>query len=418
MKSKRAPALPFSPWRVLLPVGLGTSLSLFGDTSLYTVLPTHTDAAGVALLSVGVLLSANRWIRLVLNGPTGLLYERWPRRRLFVPALFVGALSTAIYGYTSGFWPLLVGRLLWGLAWAGIWVGGNTIVLDITHAGSRGKWVGIYQVSFFLGTSGGALAGGILTDVVGYHVAMAINAAATLLGAVLALVLLPETRGARLSSEEHISAASAARASRPNGSFAAAVALQAANRLVIPGIMLATFGLYLSNSFGGEIHALGRALGIATVTGIALSANGIISMVSSPLVGRVSDWAGSRWRMATGGLAIGMAGFLLFVFAPPPFTLFGIVLVALAGASNQAMTTALAGDIATAGRHSRRLGVLFTFGDLASAIGPPFAFALIPLIGVGGLYLFCAGVFGLLAGVSAQQAQRVARAAPTPAEMG
>jgi hypothetical protein len=56
------------PWSVLLLVGLSTSLSLLGDTALYTVLPTHTAETGVLLVSVGILLSANRFVRLLANG--------------------------------------------------------------------------------------------------------------------------------------------------------------------------------------------------------------------------------------------------------------------------------------------------------------------------------------------------------------
>ncbi|MCL4294888.1 MAG: MFS transporter [Anaerolineae bacterium] len=106
-----------SPWHVLVPVGLGTALSLIGDTSLYAVLPTHVADAGVSLASVGILLSANRFIRLILNGPMGWVYDRFPRRYLFITALFIGALSTALYALVDGFWPLLTARLLWGLAW-------------------------------------------------------------------------------------------------------------------------------------------------------------------------------------------------------------------------------------------------------------------------------------------------------------
>ena len=139
-----------TPLRILLPVGIGTCLSLLGDSSLYAVLPTHTVAAGVSVASVGILLSANRFIRLVLNGPVGMAYDHWSRRPLFVSSLFIGTCSTAIYGLTQGFWPLLLGRLLWGLAWAGIWVGGNTIVLDVVDDDNRGRWIGIYQFFFFL----------------------------------------------------------------------------------------------------------------------------------------------------------------------------------------------------------------------------------------------------------------------------
>jgi predicted MFS family arabinose efflux permease len=131
------------PRKVLFPLGLGTALSLMGDGTLYTVLPTHTTEAGIALSSVGIILGVNRAVRLFLNGPAGLAYDRWPRRRLFVPALFIGVLSTAVYAATHGFWPMLVGRLLWGLAWSGIWVGGATVILDVTTAQDRGRWLGL-----------------------------------------------------------------------------------------------------------------------------------------------------------------------------------------------------------------------------------------------------------------------------------
>ena len=73
-----------SPFRVLLPVGIGTCLSLLGDASLYAVLPTRTIDAGVSVASVGILLSANRFVRLILNGPVGIVYDHWRHRRLFV----------------------------------------------------------------------------------------------------------------------------------------------------------------------------------------------------------------------------------------------------------------------------------------------------------------------------------------------
>ena len=109
-----------NPARVLFPLGLGTALSLMGDATMYTVLPTHTVDAGVVLGSVGIILGINRGVRLLTNGLAGLAYDRWPRRRLFITALFIGAISTMVYAATVGFWPLFFGRLLWGVAWSNI----------------------------------------------------------------------------------------------------------------------------------------------------------------------------------------------------------------------------------------------------------------------------------------------------------
>ena len=191
----------FTPLAVLLPVAIGTGLSLIGDSSLYAVLPTHVSDAGITLASVGIILSANRFVRLLLNGPAGLAYDRWPRRPLFVGALLLGAFSTALYAFRGGFWPLLAGRLLWGLSWSGIWVGGNAMIADICDRHTRGRWVGLYQTSFFLGTASGSILGGLLTDRLGYPLAMGIGASLTLAGALTALCLpagdLPRQRGLR-----------------------------------------------------------------------------------------------------------------------------------------------------------------------------------------------------------------------------
>jgi len=391
----------YRPWQVMIPVGLATSLSLLGDVSLYAVLPTHTDAAGVAVMSVGILLSANRWIRLLLNGPIGILYERWPRRRLFVPALFIGAFSTAIYAAADSFWPLLIGRLLWGLAWVGIWIGGNAIIIDMTHAGNLGRWIGLLQASFFLGASGGSLLGGVLTDVLGYNAAMGINAGAAFLGAAIALLFLPETRPDKNATDRENETPVTPQVVDPTRTDSlresvSAIALFVVNRLVIAGILISTFSLFVVENFGDPAILFGRTFGVATLTGIALSANSLTSMIVAPIAGQISDGLRNRWIVAAVGLVIGLVGYVLFVIAPAAVALLGIPLVAAAGASNQAMAVALSREMAGAGQHGRRLGILFTAGDLASAIGPPLAFALIPLINIRGIYALSGSLLALL----------------------
>jgi MFS family permease len=177
----------------ILPLGLATALSLMGDATLYAVLPTHPADAGIALGAVGVILSVNRLIRLISNGPAGWLVDRLPNRRwLFLGSLALGVLSTVIYAISSGLPLLFTARLLWGLAWSGIWIGGNAIVLQMAPESQRGHWVGIYQVWFFFGAATGAFLGGALTDVVGYHKALWIGAgiSALVIGA-LGMGMLP-----------------------------------------------------------------------------------------------------------------------------------------------------------------------------------------------------------------------------------
>jgi MFS family permease len=387
--------------RALAAISIATSLSLLGDTAMYTVLPTHTASAGVALASVGILLSANRFIRLFLNGPIGVLTDRWPRRRIFVPAVFLGALSTAIYAWSGSFWPLLSGRLLWGIAWAGLWISGNAIVLDVSPEHKRGRSVGIYYFSFYLGAAAGSMLGGILTDWLGYHRAMAIAAGFTLIGAMVALFMLPETSGLNPdpSSSSSAGAPEAVRAPSDTTDWRqlfSATGLLGVNRFVMAGVFLATFGLFLAQILGESIIVAERAVGVTTITGLGIGLSTLLGMVAAPAAGGLSDRIKSRWRVVSGGLVTGMTGFGLLAAGTSASILFGLPLVSIASGANQGLSTTLVGDLSPRRRHGRRLGLLYTVGDFASAIGPPIAYALIPLIGLSSLYLMSAGLFGLM----------------------
>jgi MFS family permease len=379
-------------------LGLSTALSLMGDTTLYTVLPANTQAAGIALTSVGVILSANRAVRLLFNGPAGYAYDRLPRRHIYVPALFIGALSTALYAWNGGFWPLLVGRVLWGLAWSGIWVGGSTIILDISNDRDRGRWSGLYQLWFFLGAGGGAFLGGLLTDWLGYHSCMAINASISLIGALVALLLLPETRPtvhqpASTASQAgiwHISETLARwRTLGANRGFLIATAIQGINRFTIAGVLAATLALLVAQNLEGW----GLALGVGTLTGALMFSRTLFSMIAAPLSGSLSDARGDRW-MVTAGLSLsGGLGMLLATGGHPLVMLVGILLTAIASSGMQTMTTALTGDLVDIRQRGQSIGWLNTAGDLGSALGPLLAYAWIPLVGLLNVYLFCAVLF-------------------------
>jgi MFS family permease len=385
-----SPQITISPARVLFPLGLGTALSLMGDVTLYTVLPTHTTEAGITLASVGIILSVNRIIRLILNGPAGILYDRLPRRWLFIPALFIGAISTAIYAARSGFWPLMTGRLIWGLAWSGIWVGGAAIILDVTTDQDRGRWTGLYQTWFFLGAAVGAFTGGLLTDRWGYTAAMWIGASVTAVGAMGALIFLPETRSKNVivapRSEETDS-----KRWRPNSEFINVISLQGINRFTIAGILAATLALLVQD----RITLDHLALGVASVTGVLIGLRTILSMVAAPMAGSLSDRWGNRWGVAFVGLGLGSLGMLLLVRNHLVYILIGLALTAIAGGSVQALVSARTGDLVDQAQRGKAIGLLHTAGDLGSALGPVTAYLLLRWIGLSGVYILGAGLFAV-----------------------
>src|SRR5437763_5122833 len=89
-----------------------------GDTLLYLLLPLHHTSFGVSLAEAGLLLAANRLVRIAGYGWVARLYaERGPRMACLVAAS-ASLLATLGYATLSGVWGLLIARLLWGLSFA------------------------------------------------------------------------------------------------------------------------------------------------------------------------------------------------------------------------------------------------------------------------------------------------------------
>ena len=69
--------------------GLVIAVAMIGDTLLYAVLPLYHQQFGLSLAMVGVLLSLNRWIRLLANSAVAHLGERIGPQALMIAAAIV-----------------------------------------------------------------------------------------------------------------------------------------------------------------------------------------------------------------------------------------------------------------------------------------------------------------------------------------
>ncbi len=380
---------PPSQKRILFPPGISTALSMVGDSALYTVLPTHTLEAGISLGSVGIILSINRIVRLVFNSIAGVGYDRSPRRRLFLFSLFIGALSTVLYAIKAGFWPLLCGRILWGLAWSGIWVGGNTIILDITTCENRGRWMGFLQIWFYLGGVLGAVISGVGADWLGYNSMIWIAATLGGVGWLVSLILLPETRLQGSTEKQFDQEPEAGPNYLTNPVVLVAAFLQGINRFANAGVLAATIALLVKD----YIATTWVFVGVATLTGLFSGFRLILSMAASPMIGIISDRAGNRWMSILVMLFFSAVSMFFIGKELPLFIIIGILLASIASGSLQTLTSAAVGDAVVPAHRGKAVSLLYTSGDLGSALGPVAAYAVLPWIGLSGVFMFCAILF-------------------------
>jgi MFS family permease len=380
-------------------LGAAVALSLTGDQTLYAVLPNQIEAVGISLGAVGVLLGANRLIRIPGNLLAGALNDRMARRGLFLLGLFLGLLSTLGYGLVHGFWPLLVARLLWGTAWALINVTGYNMVLDWSTPADRGRMTGFYQMAFLIGLAISPLLGGLLTDALGFRPAVRICAAISAFGLALAFVALPETRPFVAIAQPRLwgvvqrqrlaGLASAWRQVDRRILLAAYIYL--VTFFVNGGVLMSTISLYLSQRWGASISRNGGVIGVASLAGLMLALRALLGLLAGPLAGVASDRLHNRWPVVRIGLLLGMAGFALLALPRGLWTiLIGVALVALSAGGLITAIYALVGDLATKKRQGITIGGLATAGDIGSATGPLVAYALAVVLDLRWVYLLCA----------------------------
>jgi MFS family permease len=397
---KRSPVVP----RPLLVISSAVALSLLGDQMLYAVLPAVHEAVGVPVTAVGLLLSANRLIRLLTNSLSGYVIERFGRHWPFVLALLLGGATTVAYGVVYGVWAFLVARLLWGTAWSFIRIEGMSTALDMASEETRGRYMGLFQAISRIGSAIALLAGGVFADVIGFRITFILFGVCTCSAALLAHVEMRRQRANSISPA----------LSRPTTSSPPPVPVTTTPRILdtltrwrmgvasygtfstflVSSLVSATLGYMLRTRFGATPVLGAVPVGIASLTGILLSTRGFLDLGFAPVAGYLADhWGQHRVIVTAMSVNILMVAALALPF--PLWCVIGIILaVSIAGVTLNVTFNTLAGDMAPPGKRSMFLSLFVTCQDLGSATGPLLGYWIGPAFGVDWLYL--SGAFILL----------------------
>jgi MFS family permease len=381
---------------LLLPLGTAVILSLTGDQTMYASLATQTEVVRISITAVGVMLGVNRLVRIPGNPLGGWLVDRFGRRRPFIAGMLLGTVSTALCGLAVGFWPLLLVRALWGIAWTLINVTAMTMVMDITTPADRGRTAGLYQISVLMGLSIMAVGSGALVDTLGFRQTLFLGAGVTGVGLLIALLALPETAPAlRRFPPEPVGRWSWRRVRdglrrQITPPILISIILYALTNLAGNGVVMSTVGLLLRLRYGEVVPLGDRAIGVPTLAGLLLGIGPIMGIIAGPLAGWLSDRAGQRWRVMRWGLALGILGFaLLSLDGAVAVIAAGVMVAAFADGILTPTTMAQTGDLSRRERQGVLMGLYAAGGDLGSAAGPFLAYALAYLLELKWVYVLC-----------------------------
>jgi MFS family permease len=175
-----------------------------------------------------------------------------------------------------------------------------------------------------------------------------------------------------------------------------AVVLLGINWLIFLGILGAVLPLLLEDRTGESIALAGLIIPLATFTGALSAGDQFVSLVTSPLAGFLSDLTGQRWGLVVFALLLGVFALTLTAVGSGAVVVVATMAGAVTTSVLQTQVMTLIGDHSAGNQHGRILGILNTIGDVGSAAGPLLAYALLPLIGLGGIFWAAAVVLALM----------------------
>ncbi|MBS4200973.1 MFS transporter [Bacillus sp. FJAT-49732] len=370
--------------RPVITIALITAICLLGNEMLFIVLPIYWKFFGLdSLWQVGVLLSINRFVRIPINSIVGWCYHKISKRTGVLFAIVLASFSTYSYGVLKGFWLLLLVRILWGVAWSFLRLGGYLTVIASSDGKTRGQLIGLYNGLWGLGTLFGMLIGGLLSDLVGISSITTGFAILAVLTIPLAIKFIPNVPNAEHSVEKQTGSTLGSALHRKvlfNGLFVA---------FVVYGVFFTTISKVIEFHLDGTVLIWGMSIGAAAITGVVQSVKMGIDPFLAPAIGRWSDLKFGRVPLLT----IAFLGGALFL-AVIPFAVNYALLLAMILAFQIictlliTMSDSLAADLAKGPLSIKTMTNYTLFADLGAAVGPLLSFIVLDFVGLPWLYGF------------------------------
>jgi MFS family permease len=369
-----------------------------GGGVAFPTIPTLGTVLGISSFMVGIILSANRFTRLLMNTPAGQILDTVGTRRPMIAGFLVQGLVP--FGYvlglhadklpTSAATTFLLSRAGWGIGSAFVFVGAFSTVTHITTEANRGKWVGYMRGGQSLGFPTGLVLGGVLTDLYGYQEAFLVAGGAGLFAAFVAFLVLPDV-------DADVEATSSLREVPKLVSADVRIftvgAVNFVVRFLFAGVLLSTVVLYAREN-GITLSVLSST----GVSGVVMAVAVVFASVTTIVVGRVSDGLSNRALLTIPALTVFAAGFVALGLVPTVAgTALGVALLGVGVGGTNPPLLAYLGDISPSGDLGKLGGVYNVFGDLGSTLGPLVALPVAARVPVRTEYLGCVVVVALAA---------------------
>ncbi len=389
-----------SPAAMAWSLAPGTLLAGVAGGIAFPILPIAASRAGLPLLLIGVMLAANRAVRVLASPWVGLCADRIGCRRTLLIGLAVNVAVLLLYalGISSGMVGacFMAGRLLHGIGSACVFISAQALALHAGGGSSSGRAAGTVRAAMVLGVPVGLSVGGLLSDALGDAAAFAVAAGAVLVASAAAWKFVPDLR-APIGPRPSLRAAWLLMRDRR---LFAIGSLNFMLNFSAGGMILTTLALLVHER---HLSAFGR--NEQGTAGLLMGLMIVVEASTTPLMGRLGDHFRAHARVATAAMAL-LAGGLVVIglSARTSGVAAGLAIMGVGVAGLSPSLLVLLGSIVPVERRGSAVGLLQLCGDLGGMIGPLLGTALlatdtaIPYVGTAVLVIGCAPIAAWLAG--------------------
>lgn len=369
---------------VLFGVVFSTFFVGFGGGVVFPILPNLGAVLGIPPILVGLIISANRFARILANVPAGSLVDRIGTRKPFIAGLFVESIATLGYvGAIGSQFPeawFLGARVLWGIGSAVVFASAYTIAADVSDGRSRGTSMGIVRGGITLGIPAGLILGGVVSDSFSVVTAFLVAASLAFFASLIAYRFVPEThvmesRNTVKPWELDISEAT----------------------LIIGAVNFGIFFIYVGELFASLVLFIDYkkfsifGYGPQGMSGLLMAITVVAAFIFMLAGGKASDIYRSRTPVLVRFLFISFLGFSILATADSLSVLvIACFLIGVGQGGTSGPLMALLADLTPGDQIGRAIGTNNILRDLGGGLGPVVILPLIETVGFSLIYALSA----------------------------
>ncbi len=376
-------------------VGLIIPLAVFlggiGGGIVFPILPILGLQYGLSAAFIGFILSANRIARIISNQMVGISIDKFGGKKPLIIGLIIESIGSLLYVYSlySNYHGIvmLIGRLVWGVGSAFVFISASTIALNLSVRSTRGKSTAKVRIALSLGVPAGLVLGGILASILGDAIAFLSSAVASLAAAIFVFTAFKEKIA--ITSKVSINIKDAFIYMFKHKTVFAIGLYNLFTFFSLQGVVLATLVLFIKSKNLHFIYPDARFS-----SGIIMAFMMISSGISSVITGRIIDKLKIRSVIAFPFIIVVILGFILLSIAEDSLTVI-ISLIALGSAIgiNNVTLLSILGDMTNTQKRGISVSSYQLLGDIGGMLGPIFGVQIGVLWGFSTVYLITAIIF-------------------------